>query len=262
MRNIKNWFLLSCFVVHGGLLSKGTTVGFGKTHFVVGAQSGIVSADVISGRLKKKLHCEGQEQGKECIAHALFCPDDDSRGLLLDLIACEKKALYIAAFLLTDEVIARAIIDAKKRGVIVEVVTDRLCCEERGKADFLHQHGIEVLVYCGKCGKNAHKTNRADIMHNKFIVFEKNLFGQSILWTGSFNFTHSARLRNQENVLVLNNAAIIERYRQQFFVIKTRCTRYHANLFPKKDSQIVQKQKNGTHVHSIDSSLVQIVGQA
>ncbi len=262
MKHSKKLFLLVIgFAAHGLLLcKKEEKIGFGKTHFVIGAQAGQVSADSASGRLKKLFHCEGQ--GQEHIAHALFCPDDDSRGLLLDLIACEKKALYIAAFLITDEVIARAIVDAKKRGVVVEVVTDRLCCEERGKADMLHKQGIEVLVYCGKRGDTTKSANRADIMHNKFIVFESNLFGLSILWTGSFNFTHSARLRNQENVFVSNDRVIVDQYRKQFFVIKTRCKQYHVNMFPKKEDDLMQKQKNGTRKHSIDRSLIKIIGQA
>jgi phosphatidylserine/phosphatidylglycerophosphate/cardiolipin synthase-like enzyme len=255
---MNGWLLIACFVGHGFLFSKEAQTGFGKTHFVVGADAGHVSSDVASGRLKRSLHLPEQEQGR--IAHVLFCPDDDTRGLLLDLIACEKKALYVAAFLLTDEVIARAIIDAKNRGVIVEVVTDQLCCEEgRGKVNLLHKEGIDVLVYCGKC---AGHSNRSDIMHNKFIVFESNLFGRSILWTGSFNFTHSARLRNQENVLVVDDPAIVDRYRKQFSVLKTRCKRYHADLFGKKEQKLARKKNDGMHKHSIDQNLVRILGQA
>lgn len=231
--------------------------GFGATHFVVGATTGQVVADVASGRLKKSLCCEGQSH----IAHALFCPDDDSRGMLLDLISCEKKELLVAAFLVTDEVIARALIEAHKRGVHVVVVTDQLCCQEvRGKAQLLHTNGIEVLVYCGKCTTVASKSNRSDIMHNKFIVFDSNFLGKSILWTGSFNFTHSARLRNQENILIVNDMKIVERYRKQFSVLKTRCRRYQENLFGKKQ-QFAQKQKNGTIKSSINQRLIRVAGQ-
>jgi phosphatidylserine/phosphatidylglycerophosphate/cardiolipin synthase-like enzyme len=143
------WLLTLFCSAHGVTGGKEVVTGFGKTHFVIGAQSGQVFSDIAETRLAQKLHVTVQSTGR--ITHALFCPDDDSRGLLLDLIACEKKAIYFAAFLLTDEVIARALIDAKKRGVVVEVVTDQMCCEERGKAHMLHTQGIEVFVYCGKC---------------------------------------------------------------------------------------------------------------
>jgi phosphatidylserine/phosphatidylglycerophosphate/cardiolipin synthase-like enzyme len=99
-------------------------------------------------------------------------------------------------------------------------------------------------------------------MHNKFIVFESNLFGRSILWTGSFNFTHSARLRNQENILVLDEPAIVERYRKQFAVIKTRCRQYNQNAFVKKDQKIIPKKNDGTRQRSIDKELVRVIGQA
>jgi phosphatidylserine/phosphatidylglycerophosphate/cardiolipin synthase-like enzyme len=235
-----------------------TQSGFGSTHFVVGASTGQVVADVSSGRLEKILCHEGQCH----IAHALFCPDDDSRGILLDLLACEKKSVCVAAFMLTDEVIARALIDAKKRGVTVVIVTDQLCCQDaRGKVPLLYAQGIEVLVYCGTCSAAKSKGNRSNIMHNKFMVFESNIKARSILWTGSFNFTHSARLRNQENILIVDDARVIDRYRRQFSVLKTRCHPYQENIFGVKQ-HVAQKQKNGTIKSSTDRNNLRIAGLA
>lgn len=214
---------------------------FGKTHFIIGADVGDVKRSQKSRRLKRSLRV-GDSFGP--IAQVFFSPDDDTRGILLDLIACERGAIYIAAFLLTDEVIAHALIEAKERGVVVQVVTDRLCCRGRhGKIGLLYNQGVNVLVYCGRYRNNK---NMSDIMHHKFIVFKKNLLGRSMLWTGSFNFTHSARLRNQENVLILDNTDLIDRYLKQFAVLKTRCMPYHKGLFKKKHERLAHKTTKGT----------------
>ena len=219
---------------------------FGKTHFIVGVDSKHVRLSQKRGRLKRSLCSAGHDSP---ITQAFFSPDDDMRGILLDLIACEQEAVYVAAFLLTDEVVARALVEAKDRGVAVEVVTDRFCCKGRhGKVDLLSDKGINVLVYVGQYSTNK---NMSDIMHHKFIIFKKNLFGRSILWTGSFNFTHSARLRNQENVLILDNMQLIDRYLKQFAVLKTRCRHYQKNLFKRKARRLAQKTTKGTWQRSL-----------
>ncbi len=53
-------------------------------------------------------------------------------------------------------------------------------------------------------------------MHHKFVLFEKNILDKSLLWTGSFNFTKSANSKNQENVLIVDDAYLIQLYSNHF----------------------------------------------
>jgi len=71
-------------------------------------------------------------------------------------------------------------------------------------------------------------------MHNKFVIFSCNVGNKTLLWTGSFNFTKSAQLRNQENVVVLDDPCIIEKYEKQFEVIKKRTGKPIMKLAHKK----------------------------
>ena len=48
-------------------------------------------------------------------------------------------------------------------------------------------------------------------MHDKFIVVDGQL-----VETGSFNFTSSAESRNAENVLVLHDPVVAQRYGQEW----------------------------------------------
>ncbi|MCK5632127.1 hypothetical protein KAH94_00080 [bacterium] len=209
---------------------------FGKTNFIVDVQSDDVRVQSRSKLLKKKLKFTSQPQK---IMKAFFSPDDDVRSVLLDLIACEQKSIRIAAFLLTDDAVAKALLDAKARGVLVEVVADKLCCYSRhGKIKMLHRQGLQSFIYSGQ-KKNNHMSN---IMHDKFVIFEKNIFDKSLLWTGSFNFTRSAWLNNQENVLLLDDLEIISCYKKQFEVIKKRCIKYETTLFNKSEKKLAKKK--------------------
>ena len=80
-------------------------------------------------------------------------------------------------------------------------------------------------------------------MHHKFIIFKNNYTNKGLIWTGSYNFTKSARYYNQENILVLNRKGIVNRYTKQFEQIKKRSDVYRPFLTP------YQEQKNQRSVH-------------
>ena len=48
-------------------------------------------------------------------------------------------------------------------------------------------------------------------MHNKFAVFDERL-----VVTGSYNWTNSAEHANYENLVVLEEPALVSRYQQEF----------------------------------------------
>jgi len=212
-------FLFPFFFFFSSLWAVHVTPGFGKTHFIVGTDSDEVLRKKHVSRLQNKLQIPDKA---DRIIQAFFSPDDDTRSILLNLIACEKEKICFTAYVLTDEIIVEALLEAHRRGVRIEVVADKFCCRGKyGKVKHLHLGGIEVLVYQGKS-----RGKMSNIMHNKFVVFHNNLLGRSIVWTGSLNFTHSARLRNQENVLLLDDEGVIQKYLQQFEILKERCVRY------------------------------------
>jgi len=55
-------------------------------------------------------------------------------------------------------------------------------------------------------------------MHNKFAVLDG-----TVLLTGSFNWTRSAVLYNDENVLVLRDPGVARAYERQFEALWQRC---------------------------------------
>ncbi len=147
---------------------------------------------------------------------ALFSPWNDIEATLLRALREAKKAIYVQAFSFTSRNLARALVDAHARGVKVEVLADR---EQTVKAE---NSQIPVLV---KAGIPVALEVRYAAAHNKILLIDP-LETNSVLVTGSYNFTYSAHARNAENVLVLRgNAAIARSYLDNW-------TRHHAEAVP------------------------------
>lgn len=191
----------------------------GKTHFILGlpAPTSVplkkINPGLNSSDLSEKLICHDG-----CYKQAFFSPDDNVQEILIWLINQEKKSIKIAIFSFTDGKIAHALIDAVARGVKVEVIVDVSGLRDKfSKIEMLRDNGVKVTVYDPR-----NTTVYNNIMHHKFVIFENNVGAKSLLWTGSYNFTKSATLNNQENVLVLDEIHLIQKYAQQFELIKER----------------------------------------
>jgi phosphatidylserine/phosphatidylglycerophosphate/cardiolipin synthase-like enzyme len=148
-------------------------------------------------------------------ATVYFSPDDHLEKRLIELIDKEKSSIHVCIYTFTHRSVANALIEAKKRGVEVEVIVDRFSVKIQSPMKKLLEAHIPVYVWDPDRlkRKNAHRP----LMHNKFCVF-----GSDKVWTGSFNFTYEASKMHQENALVLQDAALASAYKGQFYTIKFR----------------------------------------
>ena len=150
------------------------------------------------------------------ITKAFFSPDDDIVNILISLINAEKKRISIAIYTITQKNISQALVDAANRGVEVECVVDRGYGTDRySRVPSLANNNIPVWVF------QVDQLNRA-LMHNKLAIFYDNILDKSIVFTGSYNFTRNANNANQENVVILDNKEITDRYKAQFDILKRR----------------------------------------
>lgn len=166
--------------------------------------------------------------GKQpCIKQALFPPSDDTRTVLIGLIQAEKIKISLAIFMFSEPEIARALLEAHARGVVIEIVADRSCAQTQwSKLQPLAQAGIPIFIW-----PPALEATRA-IMHNKFIIFACTLNNRSLLWTGSYNFTKAASTINQENALIVEDEELILTYQQQFERLKAEAELVGAAKLP------------------------------
>ncbi len=163
-----------------------------------------------------------------------FSPDDQIAEKLISLIATEKKSIKAAVYCLMHRGIAKALMDAHERGVQVEVIVDPYSIKSNCPVKKMGAAHLPVLVWNpplphreGKGGKKAKQ--RKPLMHDKFCVF-----GDSQVWTGSFNFTFEAANSNRENVVVLDSPQIASLYLEEFERLKKAgCVPLSEYLAPK-----------------------------
>ncbi len=122
------------------------------------------------------------------------------------------RQILVQAYSFTSKPIAKALLDAKKRGVNIEAVLDKSNVTTKySVAAFLSNAGIPVLI-----------DDKHAIAHNKVIIIDR-----ATLITGSFNFTTAAESKNAENLLVIKgNHKLVEPYIQNYEEHKGHSTAY------------------------------------
>lgn len=134
----------------------------------------------------------------------LFAPRHDIEGVLVKLIHNAQHTVQLAAYGFTSRSLSQALIQAKKRGVRVEVLLDYERTVKERAADRMKV--LPELLAGGITVRAWRAPVQTDgIMHHKFMVIDAASKNATVM-TGSYNFTLSARSRNAENVLILRNA--------------------------------------------------------
>ena len=127
-----------------------------------------------------------------------FSPNGGCTDLVIKVINSAKTSIRVLAYSFTSAPIAKALVEAHKRGVDVQAVVDK--SQKSAKytsATFIANEGIPVRI-----------DSKHAIAHNKVIVVDGHTVQQ-----GSFNYTKAAEEKNGENVLVnWDNSKLAEVY--------------------------------------------------
>ena len=138
---------------------------------------------------------------KGAAASAWFSPDGNCVGKINDLFAQARASVDICVFTITDNRIAEAIEKAHRRRVQIRVISDDDKAMDAGSdIERLDRSGIPVRV-----DKSEHH------MHHKFAIFDKRQ-----LLSGSYNWTRSAALNNDENFMVTSDPELLKAYTRMF----------------------------------------------
>jgi len=128
---------------------------------------------------------------------AYFSPNGGCTEAIVEALGQARTTVKVQAYSFTSAPIAKALVDAHKRGVRVEVILDKSQWTEKySSADFLAHAGIPTRIDA------QHK-----IAHNKIMVIDG-----AVVITGSFNFTRGAEYDNAENLLVIRSQALAALY--------------------------------------------------
>ncbi len=142
----------------------------------------------------------------ECEASTSTCfsPYGGCTEAIVNALDAAKKSVLVQAFSFTSWRIAEGLVEAHRRGVKVEVILDKTeLLKGRGsKAGTLAKAGIPISV------DGAHDPG---VAHNKVMVID----GQIVI-TGSFNFTNAAEAHNAENLLIIDDKGVADRYAENW----------------------------------------------
>lgn len=139
---------------------------------------------------------------KPSVLECHFFPNPDNEVIVVNMIRTCKQTLDIAIFTLTNDKIYAGVEEAYKRGVKVRVIADDECCKMMG-SDVVRLAALGVPTKTDSNVK-AH-------MHHKFAILDN-----SLLITGSFNWTVQAVKMNQENILFFENKTICSYYTEEY----------------------------------------------
>ena len=135
-----------------------------------------------------------------------FSPKGGCTEAVVQELKQARSEILVQAYSFTSQPIAQALVDAKLRGVHVEIVLD--ASQEKEPHTDLHffiEQGLAPRI-------DPHHA----IAHNKVMVLD----GRTVL-TGSFNFTNQAEEHNAENLLVLRHYTdLAALYRSNFLAHK------------------------------------------
>jgi phosphatidylserine/phosphatidylglycerophosphate/cardiolipin synthase-like enzyme len=133
-------------------------------------------------------------------------PDDDAyhQGGIdedcADAIKQAQSSVDLVAYDFDLESVAEALVEVRRRNVLVRVVIETDNADEAVLTD-LTQAGIPVVEDKRSSG----------LMHNKFVVIDGKW-----VWTGSWNMTENGAYRNNNNAILIASPALAENYTAEF----------------------------------------------
>lgn len=151
-----------------------------------------------------------------------FSPQDTPiTTAIITSIKNAKNSICVEAFIITHKGFAEELVKAKKRGVDVKVIIDATSARNKYTMHtYLRNNGILVKT-----------ENFAGKMHKKSVIIDN-----SIVYSGSMNFTKSGNVYNDENCLKIENPQITKFMKQDFFKVWDKIPNKYLHRDPAPES--------------------------
>lgn len=142
-----------------------------------------------------------------------YAPEDEPLTKLTKIYDHASRYIYVAVYGLTSPLAVKGLVDAKKRGLDVRVITDHQRLDDQKQqtaVETLHLAGIPILV-------NQHD----GLMHLKQVVIDDEINA-----SGSMNHTGSGNRYNDERLDIIRDRAVTARARDKFLAMWSDDQRY------------------------------------
>lgn len=162
--------------------------------------------------LRERFGDRKRDQNEERVAvediavEVYFSPSDSPRRRLLELIDAAQSSIKLSIYAFTDNDIYQALLDALERDVEIDAVWDFHSAEgcQFSEADEFSKMGIGVVEAL------------PGLLHTKYAIID-----ESIVVTGSANWSRSGMERNDENILIVHSPDVAQSYIQNFGRIRS-----------------------------------------
>lgn len=152
-------------------------------------------------RILVPMPSSGSGSGVETPDVAAFSPGEACLAMILSRFANARRSVDVCVFTITDNRITKSIIDTHRRGVKVRIITDNDKANDDG-SDIAEIEAAGIPV----------RTDRTEYhMHHKFAIFDRTR-----LLNGSYNWTRSAAMVNEENIIDTGDAGLIASFQKEF----------------------------------------------
>ena len=164
-----------------------------------------------------------------------FSPQDTPlRNNIIPLIRKAEKYIYIPIFFITRKELIPELKNAYDRGVDIEIIDDA--------TNAVNQHSIhkELREY----GIKVKTENKAGKIHSKALIIDDKF---SVIT--SMNFSNSGELRNDENVVIIENKEITQYLKNNFLYLWSSIPEKYLKYDPRPES----KESIGSCFDNIDN---------
>jgi phosphatidylserine/phosphatidylglycerophosphate/cardiolipin synthase-like enzyme len=190
-----------------------------------------------------------------------FSPSDGTTAAIVKEIENANTDLQFALLIHTANETGTAILNAKNRNVRTRGLVDKDTAVTGDEYYYLASRGVSMRLY-----------NDGSIFHHKYCIIDAtNAASNPTLLTGSHNWSATAETRNDENLLVIHDAAIANIYLQEFEARWKEAARvgtkevtiegFEATIFPNPASEVANLSIKNDVSRDVSITLLNVVGQ-
>ena len=144
-----------------------------------------------------------------------FSPDDVVSGRLSQLLGDASESIYFLAYAFASDDLGKTIRDKAAQGVTVGGVLEFDQVDPNQINPNPNQ--IEELNLFRQAGLDVRLHSAPEVMYHKLMIIDG-----SIVVLGSYDFTNRAETDNDENVLIIHNEDIAQKFLEEFQRIQSR----------------------------------------
>lgn len=130
-----------------------------------------------------------------------FTPGGECTAKIIAAIDAAKHQVLVQAYSFTSGTIAKALVRAQERGVQVKILFDKSIADDNFFLGYVKRHRLWFKIDALPA-----------IAHNKIMIIDEH-----VVITGSFNFTVAAEENNTENVLIIDDKNLAQKYVKNWY---------------------------------------------